>query len=123
MRSVVRGVAGMPYPAVRSGWSGGDAAGKSAEATSRGFLGGLPGVIGPLLGASVLGALILHLMAGLVARLPASDALATLSVMVGMAVVLVTLLPFALLSVRRAQRAWAAMQGCGKGSGQGSSRR
>lgn len=123
MRSVVRGVAGMPYPAVRSGWADGDVAAKSAEGPPRGFLGGLPGVVGPLLGASVLGALILHLLAGLMARLPASDALGALSVMVGMAVVLVTLLPFTLLSVRRAQRAWAAMQSGAQGGGQGSRRR
>lgn len=82
----------------------------------------MPTVIGPLLGASVLGALILHLLAGLVARLPTSDALGAVSVMVGMAVVLVTLLPFALLSFRRAQRAWAAMQGFGQDAGQGTGR-
>ncbi|MDR6771112.1 hypothetical protein [Azospirillum sp. BE72] len=68
-------------------------------------------LMGPLLAASVLGALILHLLAGLAARLPASDALGALSIMAGMAMVLVTLLPFALLSVRRAHRAWADMQG------------
>ncbi|WP_109151500.1 hypothetical protein [Azospirillum sp. TSO5] len=111
MRSVVRGVAGMPYPAGRSGWAAEDAAtAGTAGRSRRGTLGLLPAVVGPLLAVSVLGALILHLLAGLVARLPASDALGALSVMVGMAVVLVTLLPFALLSVRRAQRAWAAMQ-------------
>ncbi|PWC85753.1 hypothetical protein TSH100_14300 [Azospirillum sp. TSH100] len=114
----------MPYPAVRTGWADGDtvAAAKSTEVPSRRLLGGLPRVVGPLLGASVLGALILHLLADLVARLPASDALGALSVMVGMAVVLVTLLPFALLSVRRAQRAWAGLQSYGRGNGQGSGR-
>ncbi|WP_395458283.1 hypothetical protein ACHMW5_30415 [Azospirillum melinis] len=122
MRSVVRGVAGLPYPAVRSGWADGDAVVKPTEAPARGLLGGLPAVVGPLLGASVLGALILHLMASLVAQLPAADALGALSVMVGMAVVLVTLLPFALLSFRRAQRAWAATQGFGQETGQGAGR-
>lgn len=111
MRSVVRGVAGMPYPAGRSGWADEDAAAAGTVGRSRrGTLGLLPAVVGPLLAVSVLGALILHLLAGLVARLPASDMLGALSVMVGMAVVLVTLLPFTLLSVRRAQRAWATMQ-------------
>lgn len=114
----------MPYPAirsglVRSGWTDGDAVAKPSETPARGLLGGLPGVLGPLLGASVLGALILHLMAGLVAQLPAADALGALSVMAGMAVVLVTLLPFAVLSFRRAQRAWAAIQGFGQETGQG----
>ena len=71
----------------------------------------LTALIGPLLATSVLGALILHLLAGLAARLPATDALGALSIMAGMAMVLVTLLPFALLSVRRAHRAWADMQG------------
>lgn len=132
MRSVVRGVAGLPYPAVRSapvrfgpvrsGWTDGDAVAKPTEAPARGLLGGLPAVVGPLLGASVLGALILHLMAGLVAQLPAADALGALSVMAGMAVVLVTLLPFAVLSFRRAQRAWAAIQGFGQETGQGAGR-
>lgn len=137
MRSVVRGVAGLPYPAVRpglvptglirpgpgrAGWADGDAVAKPTEEPARGLLGGLPALVGPLLGASVLGALILHLMASLVAQLPATDALGALSVIVGMAVVLVTLLPFTLLSFRRAQRAWAAMQGFGQETGQGSGR-
>ncbi len=120
MRSVVRGVAGMPYPAVRSAairsaavgadWpkSGGEDAGRPRQA---GAMALLTTLMGPLLAASVLGALILHLLAGLAARLPASDALGALSIMAGMAMVLVTLLPFALLSVRRAHRAWADMQG------------
>jgi len=131
MRSVVRGVAGLPYRAVDSrvvrsvaspsGWMDGDAAAdKSTEAPARsilGILGGLSRVVGPLLGASVLGALILHLLAGLVAQLPVADAFGALSVLVGMAVVLVTLLPFALLSFRRAQRAWTALQETGTGAG------
>lgn len=125
MRSVVRGVAGMPYPAVRSAairsaavrsaairsdWpkSGGEAAGRPRRAGAVTLLAAL---VSPLVAASVLGALILHLLAGLAARLPASDALGALSIMAGMALVLVTLLPFALLSVRRAHRAWADMQG------------
>lgn len=120
MRSVVRGVAGMPYPAVRSSaiqssagrsdWpkSGGEAAGRRRRTGAVSLLASL---VGPLLATSVLGALILHLLAGLASRLPASDPLGAMSVMAGMAMVLVTLLPFALLSVRRAHRAWAAMQG------------
>lgn len=112
MRSVVRGVAGMPYPTARSGWDGSDAgsAAMSDKRPRHTALGLLPAVIGPLLATSVLGALILHLLAGLVARLPNSDVLGTLSILVGMTVVLVTLLPFALLSVRRAQRAWTSLQ-------------
>ncbi|WP_451974168.1 hypothetical protein [Azospirillum endophyticum] len=82
----------------------------SAEREPRGALTLLPAVVGPLLATSVLGALILHLLAGLVARLPNSDLLGTLSILVGTTVVLVTLLPFALLSFRRAQRAWASLQ-------------
>lgn len=110
MRSVVRGVAGMPYPAVRSDWqkSGGEA---TAGPRQAGAITLMTALVSPLLAASVLGALILHLLAGLAARLPASDALGALSIMAGMAMVLVTLLPFALLSVRRAHRAWADMQG------------
>ncbi|WP_148219215.1 hypothetical protein [Azospirillum sp. B510] len=77
----------------------------------RGALALLPAVFGPLLAASVLGALILHLLAGLMARLLAADALGALSVMAGMVVVLVTLLPFALLSLGRARRAWARVRG------------
>lgn len=115
MRSVARGVAGMPYSAVRSetvrsGWpqSGNDAA-KPPRQT--GAIALLTALAGPLLAASVLGALILHLLAGLAARLPASDALGALSIMAAMAMVLVTLLPFTVLSVRRAHRAWGDMQG------------
>ena len=114
MRSLVRGFAGIPYSTIRSGgprsgWpkSGGREAGRPRQA---GAIALLTALIGPLLATSVLGALILHLLAGLAARLPTSDALGALSVMAGMAMVLVTLLPFALLSVRRAHRAWADMQ-------------
>ncbi|WP_162487972.1 hypothetical protein [Azospirillum lipoferum] len=97
-------------PAVRSDWpkSGGEASGRPRRAGAVTLLAALAS---PLVAASVLGALILHLLAGLAARLPASDALGALSIMAGMALVLVTLLPFALLSVRRAHRAWADMQG------------
>ena len=111
MRNVVRSVAGAPYPAVRTGW----AAGVPEEASRRrGTVGLLAALAGPVLGATVLGALILHLMAGLVARLPVSDALGAVSIMAGMTVVLVTLLPFALLWVRRAQRVWADVQNAGR---------
>lgn len=108
MRNLVRSVAGAPYPAVRTGW----AAGVPEESSSRrrGTVGLLAALAGPVLGATVLGALILHLMAGLAARLPVSDALGAVSIMAGMTVVLVTLLPFALLWVRRAQRVWADVQ-------------
>lgn len=107
MRNLVRSVAGVPYPAVRTGW----AAGVPEEASRRrGMVGLLVALAGPVLGATVLGALILHLMAGLAERLPVSDALGAVSIMAGMTVVLVTLLPFALLWVRRAQRVWADVQ-------------
>lgn len=107
MRNVMRIVAGAPYPAVRTGWAPGV---PEESSRRRGTVGLLAALAGPVLGATVLGALILHLMAGLAARLPVSDALGALSIMAGMTVVLVTLLPFALLWVRRAQRVWADVQ-------------
>jgi len=62
---------------------------------------------GPALAATVAAALILHLLAELVSRLPAADPLGALSVLVGMVAVLVTLMPFTVLWARRAQRAWS----------------
>ncbi|WP_372398613.1 hypothetical protein ABMY26_18315 [Azospirillum sp. HJ39] len=107
MRNLVRSVAGAPYPAVRTGWPVGL---PEESSRRRGTVGLLAALAGPVLGATVLGALILHLMAGLAARLPVSDALGAVSIVAGMTVVLVTLLPFALLWVRRAQRVWADVQ-------------
>ncbi|PWC33113.1 hypothetical protein [Azospirillum sp. TSO35-2] len=121
----MREVAGMPYPAVRPavrpGWTAAVSAAVSEDgradrqgrgtdgATRVGSLGLLASFAAQVLAATVLAAVTLHLLAALAARLPSSDALGALSVMVGMTVVLVTLLPFTLLWVRRAQQAWTAI--------------
>ncbi|MBP2226831.1 hypothetical protein J2847_000098 [Azospirillum agricola] len=64
---------------------------------------------GPALAAVVAAALTLHLLAELVFRLPDADPLGVLSLLAGMAAVLVTLMPFTLLWACRAQRAWSAV--------------
>jgi len=71
--------------------------------------------VAPMLGATVLTALILHLLADLAARLQADDPSGTLSVLMGVAAVLLTFLPLALLCAARARRAWlAALPGEGR---------
>lgn len=55
---------------------------------------------------TVLAAFMLHLLATLAGRLDSVDAAGILAVLIGMAVVLVTLLPFTLLCARRAGEAW-----------------
>lgn len=61
----------------------------------------------PALGAVMLSALILHLLLTLASHLGGADLAGALSVAVGMATVLVILLPFALLCIRRARSALA----------------
>lgn len=63
----------------------------------------------PALAATVAAALLLHLLAELVRLMPAADPMGALSLLAGMAVVLVTLTPFTVLWARRAQHAWAAI--------------
>ncbi|WP_179134947.1 hypothetical protein [Azospirillum brasilense] len=62
----------------------------------------------PALGALMLSALILHLLLTLAAHLGGADMAGVLAVALGMVAVLLVLLPFALLCVRRAQDALAA---------------
>lgn len=64
--------------------------------------------VAPTLAATVIAALILHLLVELGSRLGAGDPAGALSVVLGVAVVLVTLLPFAVLFAQRARRAWLA---------------
>lgn len=73
---------------------------------SRARKGCLPSYASPAFSATALTALILHLMVDLASRLTLSDPAGMLSALVGMAAVLVTLLPFALLCARRAHAAW-----------------
>ena len=63
------------------------------------------GFVSHALTATVLAALILHLMTVLGGRLASADAAGVVSVIVGMAAVLVILLPFTILCARRAQEA------------------
>ncbi len=62
----------------------------------------------PTLAATVSTALILHLLVELASRLDAGDPAGAVSVMLGAAAVLVTLMPFAMLFALRARRAWLA---------------
>ncbi|WP_431860822.1 hypothetical protein [Azospirillum sp.] len=66
------------------------------------------GYVAPTLAATVIAALILHLLAELGSRLDADDPAGALSVLLGAAAVLVTLAPFAMLFALRARRAWLA---------------
>lgn len=68
--------------------------------------GRLPSYASPAFSATALTALMLHLMVELVSRLTLSDPAAALSVLVGMAAVLVVLMPFTLLCAKRAHAAW-----------------
>ncbi len=63
------------------------------------------GFVSPALTATVLAALILHLMTVLGGLLASADAAGIVSVLIGMAAVLVILLPFTILCARRAQEA------------------
>lgn len=62
--------------------------------------------VGPMLAATVIVALLLHLLVEFVLRIDPDDPMGVLSVLLGIAVVLVTLLPFALLFAQRARLAW-----------------
>lgn len=64
--------------------------------------------VAPTLAATVFTALILHLLVELGSRFDAGDPVGMLSVLLGMAAVLVTLMPFAVLYALRARRAWRA---------------
>jgi len=66
------------------------------------------GYLAPTMVATVIAALILHLMVELGSRFDADDPAGALSVLLGMAAVLVTLAPFAILFALRARRAWLA---------------
>ena len=63
------------------------------------------GFVSSALTATVLAALILHLMTVLGGHLVSADAAGAVSVFIGMAAVLVILLPFTILCARRAQAA------------------
>jgi len=79
------------------------------------FLGRIPRYMAPALSATVLAALILHLLVELTSRLTSDDPAGTLSVLLGVLAVLVILLPFTILCVRRAQAAWCGADASGKG--------
>lgn len=64
------------------------------------------GFLSPALAATALAAVMLHLLASLAAHLASADAASAVTVLLGMAAVLVTLLPFTLLCARRAGEAW-----------------
>ncbi|MCW2237584.1 uncharacterized membrane protein YhaH (DUF805 family) [Azospirillum canadense] len=63
------------------------------------------GFLSPALTATALAAVMLHLLASLAAHLASADAASAVTVLLGMAAVLVTLLPFTLLCARRAGEA------------------
>jgi len=62
--------------------------------------------VAPTLAATFFTALILHLLVELGSRLDVGDPAGAVSVLLGAAAVLVTLLPFAVLFALRARRAW-----------------
>lgn len=64
--------------------------------------------VAPTLAATVFAALILHLLVDLASRFDAGDPGGAVSVLLGVAAVLVTLMPFAVLFALRARRAWRA---------------
>lgn len=64
--------------------------------------------VGPTLAATVFAALILHLLVELASRFDSGDPGGAVSVLLGAAAVLVTLMPFAVLFALRARRAWRA---------------
>lgn len=64
--------------------------------------------VAPTLAATVFTALILHLLVDLASRFDAGDPVGAVSVLLGAAAVLVTLMPFAVLFALRARRAWLA---------------
>ncbi|MGY0709107.1 hypothetical protein [Azospirillum argentinense] len=94
-------VYGTSCPAARPRWSWRAATGETRGRRVQGFA-------APALAAVMLSALILHLLLTLATYLGGADMAGVLAVAVGMAAVLVVLLPFALLCVRRAQEALAA---------------
>ncbi|HYG91002.1 MAG TPA: hypothetical protein VD978_32640 [Azospirillum sp.] len=64
--------------------------------------------VAPTLAATVFAALILHLLAELASHLDPADPVGILSVLTGMAAVLMMLMPFTVLFALRARRAWLA---------------
>jgi len=64
--------------------------------------------VAPTLAAALTAALILHLLADLASRFDAGDPAGAVSVLLGMAAVLGTLLPFVVLFALHARRAWLA---------------
>jgi len=76
------------------------------QSGNRRILGRLPSYVSPAFSGTALAALILHLLAELASRLTLSDPAGAVSVLVGMAAVLVILLPFTLLCAKRAHVAW-----------------
>jgi len=77
------------------------------------MLGRLPSYVSSAFSATVLAALILHLLVELASRLTLSDPAGAISVLVGMAAVLVVLLPFAILCAKRAHVAWTQVEAGG----------
>lgn len=100
-------VYGTSCPAARPRWSWRAATGQSRYRRVQGFA-------APAFAAAMLSALILHLLLTLGAHLGGADAAGVLTVAAGMAAVLVVLLPFALLSVRRALDALSAVRTRGR---------
>lgn len=94
-------VYGTSCPAARPRWSWRAATGESQGRSRQGFA-------VPALAAASLSALILHLLLTLGAHLGGADAAGVLTVAAGMVAVLATLLPFALLCIRRALDALSA---------------
>lgn len=99
-------VYGTSCPAARPRWPWRTATGRPRDRTPRAL--SLTSVARPALAAVMLSALILHLLLTLASHLGGADMAGALTVAVGMAAVLVMLLPFALLCIRRAQDALSA---------------
>lgn len=101
-------VYGTSCPAARPRWSWRATTGETCGRRA-------PGFVAPALAAATLSALILHLLLTLGAHLGGADMAGALTVAAGMAMVLATLLPFALLSIRRALDALSAGRERGRG--------
>ncbi len=108
-------VVGMPGPPVHNAnsnpWMQGGATRKSHRVAS---------FVAPAFMAAMVGALTLHLLAEILSHLTAADPFGFLAVTTGVVAVLVTLTPFTVLWVRRAQRAWSAVWTVGWAGGEGS---
>jgi hypothetical protein len=98
-------VFGMSCPSLRDARKRRD----GAEAVRR-----APGYVAPALAATFFAALALHLLVEVGRRIDPADPAGLVSVAMGAAVVLVTLVPFAVLFAARARAAWRRVEAAGE---------